>query len=96
VKASRILLYCLMTSSACLPASGMSPSQTVVANPDPQLSGASPLAVRETRASSASQPAPTPAMSSKKKTVLLVVAGLAVVVLAVVLLSGGNGYGGGY
>lgn len=100
MKACRTLLLCLMASAACLPASGMSPAQTVVANPDPQLTGpglSSPFVARETPARSTSELAPSPAMSSgKKKTVLIVVAAVAVAVLVIVLASGGNSTGGGY
>jgi hypothetical protein len=98
VKASRFLLLCLM-ATACIPASGVSPAQTAIQNPDPQLTGPSPLSpyvVREATARSASATAPMPAMSKKTKTWLLIGAGVLAAVLLIVLVSGGSSYGGGY
>lgn len=100
MNASRVLLLCLMVSTACMPASGMSPASTVIANPDPQLSGpgpSSPFVARPTPERPASEVATSPAMtSSKKKTLLLVGIGVAVAVLVIVLVSGGNGYSSTY
>ena len=99
MKASRFLLLCLM-ASACLPGSGASPAQTVIANPDPQLAGpgpASPFVVHETPVHAASDAATSAAAASGKKKVWpWVVAGVAAVVLVIVLVSGGSGVGGGY
>jgi hypothetical protein len=76
----------------------MSPAQTVIANPDPQLSGpsgSSPFVTRPAPERSASKLAPSPATSSGKKTLLIVVAAVAVAVLVIVLASGGSSTGGG-
>lgn len=91
MKASRILLLFVMSTS-CVPASGMSPAQSVTANPAPQLGSPGPSSPFVARGASASATAPMPAMSKKSKTWLLIGAGAVAAVVLIVLLSGGNGY----
>lgn len=94
MKAIRVLMLCLMVGG-CLPTSGMSPTQTMVASPAPQLGASAPSSPFVAQQASASQPAPTPAMSKKTKTVLIV-GGVAVgALILILLLSGGNGYSTG-
>lgn len=96
MKASRFLLLCLVASTACIPASGMSPSQTVIANPDPQLAGASPATPFVTRQTerSASELAASPAMRrASKKTWLYVAGGAAALIVVILLVSGGGSSG---
>lgn len=99
MKASRFLL-CLMASTACIPASGMSPAQTAIQNPDPVLAGpspSSPFVTRQAPERSASATAPSPAMKrASKKTWLYVAAGAAALIVVILLVSGGGSNGSGY
>lgn len=96
MKATRFLLLLAMASTACLPGSGISPAQTVVANPDPQLGGAGlgAPAVRPMPARSASEAAASPASSGNSKKTLLIVAGVVVVAALVIVLASSGGSGG--
>jgi hypothetical protein len=86
VKTVRVLMLALMVAS-CLPASGATPAQTMIAAPAPRLmeSGpASPFVARE-----GTRPSPKRA-SGKTRTVLLVAMGVLGAVIVVMLLSSGE------
>lgn len=92
MKAIRVLLLCLMVTS-CLPGSGISPAQTMVANPAPLLAQSSPASPFVAREASATAPVPKRAMTGKTK--LLIGAGVLGAVILILLLSGGDSYNPG-
>ena len=89
MKAIRVLMLCMMVAG-CLPTTGTSPAQPMIANPAPQLGAPAPSSPFVAQQAPAAVAAPKPAMSGKTKT-WLIVGGAAVAALLVILLvSGGS------